>query len=146
MAGGQYVERRTGAAGRCWQPQIAERNEKHHRHEQPVPQVNDPVHVWPTTSGFGPAFTARRCHAAGKNFSAVAHLLEGVNTPPRGNRRRCGDKRLPGREIHRRNDAVNTVEFFSTRTAHAAHVIPPIARPTWRGADDASSVTVADDT
>jgi hypothetical protein len=38
------------------------------------------------------------------------------------------------------------LSFFSTRAAHAAHVIPPIARPTRRDADDASSVTVADDT
>ncbi len=31
------------------------------------------------------------------------------------------------------------LSFFSTRAAHAAHVIPPIAKPTWRGVDDVSS-------
>src|ERR1039458_4454688 len=36
--------------------------------------------------------------------------------------------------------------FFSTRAAHAAQVIPWTANPTCRGADDASGVTVADDT
>ena len=38
------------------------------------------------------------------------------------------------------------LSFFSTRAAHAAHVIPRTARPTSRGADDASPVTAADDT
>jgi hypothetical protein len=35
---------------------------------------------------------------------------------------------------------------FSTRAAHAAHVIPWTARSTFRGADDASPVTATDDT
>ena len=38
------------------------------------------------------------------------------------------------------------LSFFSTRAAHAAHVIPWTERSTSRGADDASPVTAADDT
>ena len=38
------------------------------------------------------------------------------------------------------------LSFFSTRAAHAAHVIPRTERSISRGADDASPVTAADDT
>jgi hypothetical protein len=38
------------------------------------------------------------------------------------------------------------LSFFSTRAAHAAHVIPAIENSSSRGADDASPVTAADDT
>jgi hypothetical protein len=38
------------------------------------------------------------------------------------------------------------LSFFSTRAAHAAHVIPRIKKSTCRGMEDASPVTAADDT